>query len=201
MKTILFYLFLVGITSFSFSQDKASMEKACLDKFNDLNLPFSMKNSKNGIESPEQATLSAKEQTEILGTGAYNEEGFGMHMGAVGKVEISKGIYLLIYNTTVVPVPAHMDEYSFAIYKIGSYKMTSITDIAYTRGGPGIDEGVLTSSVSKEGNNIKVESKLEFRKAIETDDGPDYGPVKVSSSFVLIDSNGNLKKSQSLLKM
>ncbi|MEZ4937256.1 MAG: hypothetical protein R2799_06650 [Crocinitomicaceae bacterium] len=189
-----FLVFLAfGFGTIVTAQDKSKLEKACLDLFKNVSLPVEFTNSDNGIQSPEQNALTSEMQEKILSMGGFDDEGFGMHIGAAGKVELSKGIYLLMYSTLVVPVPSHMDEYSFAIYKEGSYKLENITDLAYTRGGAGMDEGVLTVKITKNGSSLDLAFKLDSKKSIETDYGLDYGPQETYSWTHSVDSTGKLK--------
>ena len=113
IRILIISLIALGMQSITFGQDKAKLEKECLDLFKTVSLPFELKANEDGIQSPEQGSLTAEMQEKIFNMGGFDEEGFGMHMGAVGKVELSKGMYLLMYSTLVVPVPSHMDEYSF----------------------------------------------------------------------------------------
>lgn len=194
MKKIAFLLAgLLVLTSWTSINNPGDLESACLSKFKNISLPFELGSDKNGITNTQGESLTSDMQEKILDVGGYNEEGFGFHATAIGKIELSKGVYALIYSELVVPVPAHMDEHSIGIYKSGSKKMEHLMKLAYTRGGPGIDEETMTCKIVRNGKNIEIHQTLKSRKAIETSDGPDYEKQKVFEIISTIDSKGNLK--------
>ncbi len=176
--------------------DVSAEVKSTLDKFKDIDGLYSIEyDEKSYSVAPEGGNnLTSEEQIKVLGMGGYdNEEGFGMHITALGKMKLSPTKFVLVYKALMVPVPAMSDEVGLTVFDVQHGSGESMS-FAYLRGTPGEGTQIMTGSIKKEGDSVHVYQTLKDRTEIMTDEGIEDGPTFIYDIRSIISKDGSIKE-------
>lgn len=192
MKKILLIFILVSASGI-YAQKEASQTKF-LSLFKTIDLPLKFDADEGGIDKPSGNEVSTRFQKQFMNMNGHNEDGYGTHVSAIGKIDLGSDRYALIYSYIVVPIPAVFDESGLMIFDLNEGKIEDI-ELAYLRGAVGADISTMTCIIDKKGNEITIDQKLNVETSKETEDGITEGPTHNYSLHHSI-KKGKLKKGE-----